>query len=64
MISLNSHDKSFHKAHLLDILLVPVDPVGRSLDSLVCLRNGKGELSCIYGSQHHDLGELATYPCP
>ena len=59
MVSLDSHDKEVHKAHLFDVLLVPVDPVGRSLDSLVCLRNGKGELSCICGSQHQDVLSLS-----
>jgi len=59
MVSLDSHDKEVHKAHLFDVLLVPVDPVGRSFDSLVCLRNGKGELSCICGSQHQDVLSLS-----
>jgi hypothetical protein len=33
--------------HLLDILLVPVEPVGGSLDRLVGLLHGKGEFSGV-----------------
>ena len=37
----------YKQAHLFHILLIPVEPVGRSFDRLVSLRRGEGEFTGV-----------------